>query len=659
MSAIAGIFNFNQGAIPYDYSRNIMKSLEVFPADDVKTWEKRGVFLGCHAQWITPESVGEKLPYYDNRRLLAITADAIIDNRIELFEKLQISNNRTKAITDSELILRAYDKWKEECPKYLIGDFSFIIWDEREQKLFGARDFSGCRTLYFYRDHERFCFCTIMEPLFSLPFVKKELNEHWLAEYIAIPVTVDSTSVGSTVYQGIEQLPPSHSITIKNGKVNLERYSSVFPANELSLKSNEEYEEAFKEVVERSVADRLRTFRKVGAHLSGGLDSGTVASFAANQLKEQGKKLNTYSYVPVEGFVDWTARYRVANETDLIKSTVDYVGNISDQYFSFPNQSPYSEIEDWLDVMEMPYKFFENSFWLKGIYEQASKDNVGVLLNGQRGNWTISWGPVLDYYAMLLRALNFRQLYNEVKQYSNNIGVGKKRILKFVGKKAFPNIYKYIDRHSQYEFPTWISEEFAKKTNVLHYLEEKGIDLKGNSISSSYQIRRNQFEQLHFWGLNGTIGTKLSLRHSLWERDPTNDIRVIKFCLSVPENQFVQNGVDRALVRRSTKNLLPNNIRLNQRSRGVQGADGVYRMQNKWSEFIFEIEQLLIDPIISNYINIKLIGEYFNKLKCNPNPNIVFDFEFRVLMRSLILYRFLKRLKGGELNEKRMAITST
>ena len=56
--------------------------------------------------------------------------------------------------------------------------------------------------------------------------------------------------------------------------------------------------------------------------------------------------------------------------------------------------------------MEMPYKFFENSFWLKGMFEKAHEEGIGVLLNGDRGNFTISWGSALDYYAILLKRLN-------------------------------------------------------------------------------------------------------------------------------------------------------------------------------------------------------------------------------------------------------------
>ncbi|GAE35938.1 asparagine synthetase [Halalkalibacter akibai JCM 9157] len=90
MSAIAGIYHRDKSPVPTEHSNMIMGPLNQFPADYIQTWRDDNIFLGCHAQWITPESVGEVLPYYDHERKLAITADAIIDNRQELFEKLQI-----------------------------------------------------------------------------------------------------------------------------------------------------------------------------------------------------------------------------------------------------------------------------------------------------------------------------------------------------------------------------------------------------------------------------------------------------------------------------------------------------------------------------------------------------------------------------------------
>ncbi len=393
MSAITGIYHFNKEPVPFEHCKGIMDVLQKYPSDDVQVWHKDHVFLGCHAQWITPESVGERQPFYDHERQVTITADAIIDNRQELFERLQVSHDKRKGMPDSQLILLSYYKWGEDAPKYLVGDFAFMIWDKREQKLFGASDFSGSRTLYYYRDLNRIAFCTVIMPLFSLPYIKKELNEEWLAGFLATPGIADELDAESTVYKNIIQLPPAHTISVKGGHVILSRYCTLLPAEKLKLKTDQEYEEAFRDVFQTAVTEQTRCHKKVGARLSGGLDSGSVVSFAAPALREENKLLHTYSYVPEKSFEDWTPKSRIADETPYIKSTVQHVGNIEDQYLDFEGRSPLTEIDSLLDTLEMPYKFFENSFWLNGIYEKASEDGIGVLLNGGRGNYTISWGP--------------------------------------------------------------------------------------------------------------------------------------------------------------------------------------------------------------------------------------------------------------------------
>jgi asparagine synthase (glutamine-hydrolysing) len=643
MSAITGIYHFNHTPVQPELGNQVMKTLQRYPADYVHTWHHEDVFLGCHAQWITPESVNEKLPHYDDERKLAITADAIIDNRAELFEKLQVRLSDRKEMPDSILILLAYLKWGKDAPIHLIGDFAFFIWDGRNRTLFGARDFSGNRSLYFARTRELFAFSTVIEPLFSIPGVDKQLNELWLSEFLAIPTTTESVDLFTTVYKHVGQIPPAHTISVSNGEMKFTKYCTVVAEDKLKLKSNGEYEEAFREVFQTAVSSRLRTHRQVGAYLSGGLDSGSVVSFAAKALQEQDKKLHTFSYIPTDDFKDWTPRSRIANERENIQSTVRHVGNINDQYFNFPDMNPLTEVNNWLNIMETPYKFYENSFWLNGIYQKAHEQKVGVLLSGSRGNWTVSWGPALDYQASLLRSFKWFRFYKEFQQYSNGLGANKSRVLRIVGKKAFPQIAQLILSNHEPKLPEIINPDFAKKTNVYERLREHGYDFWGNTLQNVYEVRRKQFENPYYWSLTGKVSCKQSLHYSLWERDPTNDLRVIRFCLSVPEEQFVQNGLDRALIRRSTKNYLPDQIRLNQRVRGVQGADGVHRMIPSWNVLINELQQVIEDPLVSGYLNIKELENALSTIRKDPKPNLVFDTEFRILMRSLIFYRFMKK----------------
>ncbi|WP_096435083.1 asparagine synthase-related protein [Alteribacter populi] len=643
MGAITGIIHFNKELIPYDHSKTLIESFNRYPADALHSWQKGPVFMGCLNQWITPESVGEQLPYYDYERQLVIAADAIIDNRKELFESLQVNRKYRKDMTDSQLILLAYEKWGENVAKQLLGDFAFMIWDEKQQKLFGARDFSGARTLYFFRNHNRFAFSTTIEPLFKLPYVKKQLNEDWLAQFIAIPSMVEAADMVSTVYQSVQQVPPSHSITLIDGRITLSRYCAIEVNSKLKLKSNEEYEEAFREVFQRAITDRIRTHGEVGSHLSGGLDSGSVVSFAAKELQKENKRLHTFSYIPEESFKDWTSSYYNANERPLIKKTVAHVGNINEQYLSFEGKNPLSEVDDFLEIMEMPYKFFENSFWLKGINEEAHRKGIKILLNGARGNHSISWGSLkltYNYYTNLLKKFKWVRLYRELDDYCKNFNTGKSVVIPFIVKRAFRSHFR--PQNSSYQFPMVINPSFARQTNVFEILYEYGVKVNENSIANLSDYRMKYFKDLFAWNKSGVVGTKMSLRYSMWDRDPTNDLRVIRFCLSIPDEQYVNQGLERSFIRRATKNVLPDEVRLNQRSRGIQGADVIHRMASSWTSFKEELGQMCYDHRAAEFLNIKVIKNAISKMGHHPRPELIFEDEFKILTRSLIVFRFLK-----------------
>ena len=177
MSAIVAVYHLQTGPLDKDSGSTMMNALHQYPADCIHTWQKDEIFLGCHAQWITPESVNEQLPFYDHQRGLSITADAIIDNRAELFDKLNVIREDRISIPDSLLILLAYERWGQDAPRYLVGDFAFIIWDVRNRILFGARDFSGSRTLHFYRSSRIVAFSTTLNPILELPEVDKQPND--------------------------------------------------------------------------------------------------------------------------------------------------------------------------------------------------------------------------------------------------------------------------------------------------------------------------------------------------------------------------------------------------------------------------------------------------------------------------------------------------
>lgn len=193
---------------------------------------------------------------------------------------------------------------------------------------------------------------------------------------------------------------------------------------------------------------------------------------------------------------------------------------------------------------------------------------------------------------------------------------------------------------------------------MAQILLDEGAQALNDTPRTIHDIRKNHFAQLNVWNATGTSRTKLSLKYNVQTHDPTNDLRIINFCLSVPLSYFFGDGLDRGLIRRASKGLLPDEIRLNMLTRGLQGADILQRMKSSWPVLYEEVKDLIHDPIAQAYLNVTSIKQALEKLQqAETPPKYAFDSNFLVIMRSLIVYRFLKSLKGGEMDEKRMANT--
>ncbi|WP_418041180.1 asparagine synthase-related protein [Paenibacillus xylanilyticus] len=644
MSAIAGIVHTDGQEAFWEDSWRLYASLGHIPADTTGVWKGNQAFLSCHAQWITPESVHEKLPLVDEVSGLTITADAILDNREQLADQLFISRSQLSVLSDSELILRAYQQWGEQAASKLIGDFAFAIWDDRKRTLFAARDITGMRTLYYRHDGKRFSFCTLIGPLLDLDGVNKDLNETWLSEFLAIPEMHGSADIHMTAYCGVNQLPPAHTLVFRAAtlQVELKQYHRWDEVEPLLLKSDGEYVEAFRDVFTQAVSARLRTHRQVAAALSGGLDSGAVVGFASGSLRSQGKRLNAYSYVPVSDFTDYTSKTLLADERPFIRSTVDHIGNISENYLDFEGRSPFSEIDTWLDMMEMPYKYFENSFWIRGFYEKASQQDAGVLLTGARGNFTISWGPALDYYASLMKRGRWLRMLQEMRQYSQRTGMKFSRIARITAQKAYPERFHTASKGAaNVATSQLIHPEFASRTGVLERLGSL-VMLQGGARADALKVRAEKFNNLAIANKNGAVATKCSLRYRAWERDPTSDARVIQFCLSVPIEQYVSKGTDRSLIRRATSPELPDKVRLNQRVRGIQPADWLHRMIPDWGSFTAEVQTLCSDSRVAGILNTDRIQLALKNIP-QPRPELASHPDMRLMMHSLIVYRFIRK----------------
>ena len=229
----------------------------------------------------------------------AIVADVRLDNRAELLASLPEPPPATAS--DGALILRAYEAWGLDAPRRLIGDFAFLIWDPRHQRLVGARDNSGQRTLFYRVDGRSFAAASEIHPLLQDPAVPLAPNEERIRDFL-VPLNMmrNEKERPDTFYAGISSLMPGHFLVLDQAGLRLRRYWELGHVPEIRYKDDAEYAEHFLDVFRMVVGARLRTSRPLGAMLSGGLDSASVVSTAHTLWNEGAPRPSSFTAYSLE-----------------------------------------------------------------------------------------------------------------------------------------------------------------------------------------------------------------------------------------------------------------------------------------------------------------------------------------------------------------------
>lgn len=196
-----------------------------------------------------------------------------IYNYIELRKELGVENFRTQS--DTEVILVAYQKFGFDCVNHFRGMFSFALWDENKRLLFCARDRFGIKPFYYSIVGNVLYAASEAKAL--LPFVDKiETDIEGFKDYLTFQFCLE----GKTLFKGIQELLPGHILVAMDGKVESRRYWEVYYTLDWDH-TDKYFEERTRELLTESVNYHVRSDVPIGAYVSGGLDSSTVASLAS------------------------------------------------------------------------------------------------------------------------------------------------------------------------------------------------------------------------------------------------------------------------------------------------------------------------------------------------------------------------------------------
>jgi len=650
LSAICGLLNI-KGELNTGHAEAVMHKLGKYKYDRVHSITTPHYFAGCYLNCITPESEQEVLPLEDPQTPYIINADAIIDNRGELMEKLQLS--AAADITDSALILESFKKWGTGCVDHLIGSFVFAIWDKAKQEMFLANDHVGDKLLYYYHSDDLFVYSTLLEPFFLVPSIDRKLNDVYIADFLAINSLKHQLDPELTIYEGILQLPSATAMLVNRDGIHRWQYWRVQKTKELKLPSDQDYEEAFRSLYREVVQSKIRCRKKVGISLSGGLDSTSVACMASELLKSENKTLYSYTQVPMKGYVNHLPARCMADETEYVEETVQFCGNIKPYFVASEGKNMYTEIDCLLEIYEQPYKILENATWLKEIAELAAFDEVGVLLSGQAGNATVSWGKFNGYMQYLLKNLKFRIFVKELRAYAalHHKSSIREALNSFFSLSFFiTRLLQKTSVKSDKDFIlSPINPEFYRSMQMDRRFRQYGFD---NAFLRKRDSFGGRYALLAPAGFShrAVLLNKLNLSAGIEKRDPTGDKRIIEFCMNLLENQWVRAGEERRFIRYAMKGLMPDRVRANTSVKGKQAADIYQRILHCWEQIREEMRTIGEHPLERKYLNVDLIQKLlqdYDRIDCDEREN----HGLRMLFRALIFTRFLRKLTSTNVKE--------
>lgn len=279
MCGICGELNFS-GNASLEAVNKMLPKLEKRGPDFEDSWVHDRVALGHRRLAIIDLSEASNQPMVDRELGLTIVFNGAIYNYPELREQFIKDGYNFQSEGDTEVIIKAYHKWGEDCPKHLHGMFAFAIWDESKKSLFVARDRMGIKPFYFSKTANHFRFASNMQALLAAGDIDKSVDPFALHNQFTLHAVIPAPR---TILNGIRKLEPGTSMTIDvHGNETTQRYwflDSTRPEKEMS---EQDWTDAIHEALREAVRKRLVVADvPVGVLLSGGLDSSLLVALLA------------------------------------------------------------------------------------------------------------------------------------------------------------------------------------------------------------------------------------------------------------------------------------------------------------------------------------------------------------------------------------------
>jgi asparagine synthase (glutamine-hydrolysing) len=555
LSGFVGILNLDGAPVDGVLLDRMTRSLEFRGPDAREIWCDGPVGLGHTLLRTTPRTAQEAAPGAEPRTdpdkqpaaldgRLWIVADARIDARAELIANLKAKTSAASALSvstpDSELILHAYDAWGKACVEYLLGDFSFAIWDIRERRLFCARDQFGAKPFFYAHLGSLVVFSNTLDCVRQHPAVSSRLNDLAIADFLLFESNEDPST---TSFADIRRLPAAHTLTCEQGKISIRRYWELSVTSPIHYRREQEYIERFQELLDTAVADRLRS-NSAGILMSGGLDSPTVAASAQRVFVRNGGGPGLCAYTEAfDSLIPHEERHYATLVAQALKIPIEF--QVSDHWkiFEGADQPEYYNPEPahaaWPDATR------------DRLRHAAARSRV--LLTGYGGDPALC-GRISVHFRQLLEKRQFGRALGDAARYLGAEGrlsrlyISTRWRILFASKKQRPS------------YPPWLNENLEKKFALRDRWESVN-----RHPAPRAAVRPEALESMAApaWAGLFEMYDAGFTRVPVEVRHPIFDLRLVNFLLALPRLPWC---CDKELLREAARGVLPDQVRRRRKS---------------------------------------------------------------------------------------------
>lgn len=598
---MCGIIGFNFKSD----DENILKVLHHRGPDNSSKVEFENFTLVHNRLSIVDHNPQSNQPFKSSCGKYTIVFNGEIYNYKELKNKLEYKYD---FITDSdtEVLLYAYIEYGKDCLKYFRGMFAFAIYDERNDKLFCARDRIGIKPFLYYFKDGKFIFGSELNSILILLDSKPKINQESILQYfkyLYIPHP-------NTIFQDIYKLPPAHILIYENKSIKIEKYWDIdsFIGQNNHLNENEilsQLDDLFNESVQlRMIADV-----ELGSFLSGGIDSSLILYY---MQKNSTKPINTFTL----GFKN-AKNY---DETSDAKIMANFFKTNHNEIIIEP------QVLELLPKMVQHFgePFASPTGLLIHELTKETKKYATVALAGDGGDEVFGGYPKY-------RALQFADklsfippsVFNLMSKLTDKIPESTsgnhlpRRIKKFVSSMSKNNAEKYDDWSSYITDDDLASlfKNFIPYTHIVKYLWENQSKCDSLIKSSIVDLKTYLPNDMLYYG------DTMSMANSFEVRFPLIDHKIVEFITSVDPKWRINNGQTKYLMKKLLHGKIPDSI-IHKKKLGLNPPMGIW---------------------LKNDLKI-LISDYLSKEMIEKRG--LFDYEFIKQM----IYEFDNNIKDRSLN---------